>query len=134
MAGTLNVTQVKEPAVYDLSQRDRTKKLKRNDKGQVLVPLFGDLKRHTMTDNDIDQLGNELIAQRFVDRNIFMTAELWGVASTPPYGHRNDITTMDGVIRAHGGDGRKACDAYVNASDEDRSKIIAFLKTLEIEQ
>jgi hypothetical protein len=134
MAGTLNVTQVKEPAVYDLSQRDWTKRLKRNDRGQVLVPLFGDLKRHTMTDNDIDQLGNELIAQRFVDRNIFMTAELWGVASTPPYGHRNDITTMDGVIRAHGGDGRKARDAYVNASDEDRSKIIAFLKTLVIEQ
>jgi len=134
VAGTLNTKQVKEPAIYDLSLRDWTKKLKRNEKGQVLVPLFGDLKRHTMTDNSIDQLGNELIAQRFVDRNIFMTAELWGVASTPPYGHRNDITTLDGIIRAHGGDGRAARDAYVDASDEDRSKIVAFLKTLVIEQ
>ncbi|MDL2400413.1 di-heme oxidoredictase family protein [Rhizobium mayense] len=134
VAGTLNVSQVKDPAVYDLSQLDWTKKLKRNDKGQVLVPLFGDLKRHTITDSGVDQLGNELLAQRFVDRNIFMTAELWGVASTPPYGHRNDITTLDGVIRAHGGDGRAARDTYVGASDEDRARIIAFLKTLVIEQ
>ncbi|MEZ2130972.1 MULTISPECIES: hypothetical protein [unclassified Sinorhizobium] len=134
VAGTLNTDQVRQPAVYDLGLRDWTKKLTRNDKGQVLVPLFGDLKRHTMTDNGVDRLGNELLAQRFVDRNIFMTAELWGVSSTPPYGHRNDITTLDEVIRAHGDDGRAARDAYIGASDEDRSRLIAFLKTLVIEQ
>ncbi len=133
VAGTLNDRQVKDVAVYDIGLRDWSSSLPRNDKGQVMVPLFGDLKRHTMTDNSIETLGNELMAQRFVDRNIFMTAELWGVASTPPFGHRNDLTTMDEVIRAHGGDGRTSRDAYVAASDEDRSSIIAFLKTLVIE-
>ena len=133
VAGTLNDRQVKDVAIYDIGLRDWSSKLPRNDKGQVMVPLFGDLKRHTMTDNSIETLGNELMAQRFVDRNIFMTAELWGVASTPPYGHRNDLTTMDEVIRAHGGDGRVSRDAYVAASDDDRSSIIAFLKTLVIE-
>jgi cytochrome c peroxidase len=58
-----------------------------------------------MTDNQIDALGNELLSQRFVDRNIFQTAELWGVGSTRPYGHRNDFTTLDEIILAHGGNG-----------------------------
>lgn len=134
VAGTLNDTQVAQPAVYDLGLRNWTKLLKRNDKGEYLVPLFGDLKRHTITDEGQETLGNELMAQRFVDRNIFMTAELWGVGSTPPYGHRNDLTTLDAVIRAHGGDARDAAEKYAKAEDRDRSAIIAFLKTLVIEQ
>ena len=72
------------------------------------MPLFGDLKRHHISDSEISQLGNELLAQRFVERDVFITAELWGVGSTAPYGHRNDITTLDEVIRAHGGEGRDA--------------------------
>ncbi len=133
VAGTLNAGQVNKVAIYDLGLRDWTLRLERNGKGQVLVPLFGDLKRHTMTDKTIETLGNELMAQRFVDRNIFMTAELWGVGSTPPFGHRNDLTTMDEVIRAHGGNGRASRDAYVAGTDKDRSAIIAYLKTLVIE-
>lgn len=135
VAGTLNTSQVKEPAIYDLALMDWAKKrLKRNDKGEYLIPLFGDLKRHMMTDSSIEVFGNELLPQRFVDRNIFMTAELWGVASTAPYGHRNDITTLNEVILAHAGDARASRDAYADASDEDRSNLIAFLKTLVIEQ
>lgn len=133
VAGTLNDRQVKDVAIYDIGLRDWASKLPRDGEGRVLVPLLGDLKRHTMTDKSIETLGNELMAQRFVDRNIFMTAELWGVGSTPPYGHRNDMTTMDEIIRAHGGDGRKARDAYTAASDRERSAIIAYLKTLVIE-
>jgi len=133
VAGTLNDRQVHKPAIYDLALLDWAKDLPRDDRGRILVPLYGDLKRYVMTDNQVDALGNELLAQRFVDRNIFITAELWGVGSTPPYGHRNDFTTLDEIIRAHGGDGRPARDAYVAASDEARSSIIAFLKTLVIE-
>jgi hypothetical protein len=134
VSGTLNDTQVAEPAVYDLGLRDWTKLLKKNGKGEYLVPMFGDLKRHMITDEGQETLGNELMAQRFVDRNIFMTAELWGVGSTPPYGHRNDLTTLDQVIRAHGGEARGAAEKYEKAAATDRSAIIAFLKTLVIEQ
>lgn len=135
VAGTLNTTQVKSPAVYNLGLMDWAKtRLKKNEKGEYLVPLFGDLKRHTMTDSSIEVFGNELLPQRFVDRNIFMTAELWGVGSTAPYGHRNDITTLNEVILAHAGDARAARDAYAAASERDRSNLIAFLKTLVIEQ
>lgn len=133
MAGTLRSGEVKAPAVYHLSLFDWAKDLPRDRGGNVLVPLFGDLKRHVIADQQVAALGNELLAQRFVERNVFMTAELWGVASSDPYGHRNDMTTLNEVIRAHGGEGRKARDAYVKAPDADRSALIAYLKTLVIE-
>ncbi|OCW57135.1 di-heme oxidoredictase family protein [Hoeflea olei] len=132
LAGTLNDGQVPETAVYDFSLYDWAAALPRDDRGRVLVPLFGDLKRHVMTDNQIDALGNELLAQRFVERNIFQTAELWGVGSTGPYGHRNDFSTLDEIILAHGGNGRAARDAYADAAEADKSAVIAFLKTLVI--
>ena len=131
-AGTLNDRQVAETAIYDIGLLDWSAKLPRDDKGRVMVPLFGDLKRHVMTDNQIDALGNELLSQRFVERNIFQTAELWGVGSTKPYGHRNDFTSLNDIILAHGGNGREARDAYEDASAEDKSALIAFLKTLVI--
>ncbi|BCH22544.1 di-heme oxidoredictase family protein [Mesorhizobium sp. L-8-3] len=133
MAGTLRAAEVAEPAVYDLALYDWARKLPRNDKGEVMVPLYGDLKRHTIADQQVATLGNELMAQRFVERNVFMTGELWGVGSTDPYGHRNDLATLDAVIRAHGGEGREARDRYVALSDAERDDIIAFLKTLVIE-
>lgn len=132
MAGTLDTASVQEAAAYNLELYAWAKDLPRDDQGRVLVPLFGDLKRHNMTDNEVDALGNELMGQRFVDRTIFMTAELWGVGSTAPYGHRNDMSSLDQIIRAHGGDARASRDAYVDADDATRSDIIAFLKTLEI--
>ncbi len=132
MAGTLRSGEAPQ-ATYDLSLLDWAKTLKRDSEGNYLVPLFGDLKRHTIADQEVAALGNELLAQRFVERNVFMTAELWGVGSTPPYGHRNDMTTLDEVIRAHGGEGRAARDRYVAAPDADRDALIAFLKTLVIE-
>ena len=100
-AGTLQSYQVKSPATYDLGMLEWAKTLPKNDKGQVLVPLFGDLKRHVMTDSQVDRFGNELMSQRFVDRNIFATAELWGLGSTAPYGHRNDIPDLHDVIELH---------------------------------
>ncbi len=133
VAGTINTTQVESPAIYDLALLGWAKDLPRNDKGEILVPLFGDLKRHKMTDRSVAALGNELLSQRFVGRDIFMTSELWGIGSTAPYGHRNDFTTLDEIILAHGGAGRAARDAYLDADPEARSALIAFLKTLVIE-
>lgn len=132
LAGTLNDGQVGARATYDIALLDWAERLPRDDQGRILVPLFGDLKRHVMTDNQIDALGNELLSQRFVDRNIFQTAELWGVGSTQPYGHRNDFSSLDEIILAHGGNGRQARDAYEAAAKKEKSDLIAFLKTLVI--
>ena len=44
-AGTLRVSDVVAAATYDLALLDWAGRLERNEKGEILVPLFGDLKR-----------------------------------------------------------------------------------------
>jgi len=133
-AGTLrsNESQAGLNLHYDLALRDWATKLPRDSQNRVLVPLFGDLKRYVMTDKQVATLGNELLSQRFVERNAFMTTELWGVGSTAPYGHRGDLTTLSEVIRAHGGAARASRDAYLSLDDTARSELDAFLKSLII--
>lgn len=131
-AGTLRAGEV-AGAVYDLALLDWAKDLPRNEEGHVMVPLFGDLKRHRIADREIAALGNELLAQRFVDRDVFQTSELWGIADTDPYGHRGSMTTLDEVIRAHGGDAYDQGRAYEALPDKARSDLIAYLKTLVIQ-
>ncbi|MEP0520009.1 MAG: di-heme oxidoredictase family protein [Hyphomicrobiales bacterium] len=133
-AGTMRFAELEHPGAYDLGLMEWASELSKNAQGQVMVPLFGDLKRHKMTDRQIAAFGNELLSQRFVERAVFQTTELWGIASTAPYGHRGDMTTLDEVIKAHGGAGRKSRDAYIDLAAQDRSALIAFLKTLVIEE
>lgn len=78
-AGTLRMGEAHD-SVYDLALLDWASRLPRDSSNRVLVPLFGDLKRHAIADQQIAELGNELLSQRFVERNVFMTTELWGVA------------------------------------------------------
>ncbi len=131
-AGTLRHAEV-SGRVYPLAQLAWAKTLERDANGHYKVPLFGDLKRHVISDQQVAALGNELLSQRFVERNVFMTTELWGVASTGPYGHRGDMTTLSEVIGAHGGQARASRDSWLSLSKEQRSNVIAFLKTLLIE-
>ncbi len=131
-AGTLDDKQVEVTAEYDLKMLEWAQKLPTDEQGRVLVPLFGDLKRHKITDRQIAALGNELLSQRFVGRDVFMTTELWGIGSTAPYGHRNNFTTLNSVILAHGGAARDSRDLYEAAPEEKRLALIAYLRTLVI--
>lgn len=131
-AGTLRASEVAQPIAVDFAKLPWARQLKRNASGEWMVPLFSDLKRHVIADGGAPEFGNELMAQRFVQRDVFMTPELWGVGSTAPYGHRGDIDTLDAVIRAHGGEARAARDAYVAADENTRSGVVAFLKSLVI--
>lgn len=133
-AGTVRNTEVNQQWLYDLTQFEWFKALPVDDQGRKLIPIFGDLKRHVIADEEVDTFGNELLAQRFVERNVFMTSELWGVASTAPYGHRNDLTSMEEAIEGHGGAARKSRDAFIALSEDDKTSIIAYLNTLVIEQ
>ena len=117
---------------YDLATDARIAALPRDERGRVLVPLFGDLKRHAIADAQVAALGNERLSQRFVERDVFMTTELWGVGSTAPYGHRGDMTTLAEVIAAHGGKGRASRDAWLALGTPERGEVIAFLRTLVI--
>lgn len=131
-AGTLRAGEVAD-TVYDLALLEWAKTLDKDENGAYKVALFGDLKRHVIADQQVAVLGNELLSQRFVERNVFMTTELWGIASTAPYGHRGDLTTLREVINAHGGDARSSRDAWKSLSESDQNDIIAWLKTLVIQ-
>ncbi|MBO0346357.1 hypothetical protein J0X15_14075 [Roseibium sp. CAU 1637] len=131
-AGTLRPSDVTTALKLDLGTLDWVKALPKDDQGRTLVPLFGDLKRHRIADAARDTLGNELLSQRFVARDVFLTAELWGVGNTAPYGHRGDLTTLHEVIDAHGGEATEARKAYTALPENDRQAILAFLKSLEI--
>ncbi len=133
-AGTLRRSDVTDALVLDLETLDWVQALPRDDTGRVLVPLFGDLKRHRIADASTDTFGNELLAQRFVARDVFMTAELWGIGSTAPYGHRGDLTTLDEAILAHGGSAADSRKAYEALPEETRQSVIAFLRSLVIGQ
>lgn len=130
--GTLSANDVAEPAIYDLSLTEWADQLQRDQEGNVLVPLFGDLKRHVIADPG-DILANEQLPQRGVSPTTFLTAELWGVASTAPYGHRNAMVTLDEIVRAHGGAARQAQRAYIDAAESDRQSLIAYLRSLTID-
>ncbi len=116
----------------DLSKMPFASQLQKNDKGEWLIPLFSDLKRHLMVDAQVNALGNELQAQRFVERDVFLTPRLWGVGSTAPYGHRGDFRSLDEIISAHGGEARFSRDAYLACDKPMRDDVIAFLRSLEI--
>lgn len=131
-AGTLRTGEVAN-TVYDMTLLEWSKTLDKDENGAFKIPLFGDLKRHVIADLQVATLGNELLSQRFVERNVFMTTELWGIASTAPYGHRGDMTTLREVIEAHGGDARKSRDAWLDLTNTDQKNIIAWLKTLVIQ-
>ena len=132
-AGTLRAGEVAKGVVIDLSKQPFAQRLKKNDKGEWLIPLYSDLKRHLLVDAQNDKLGNELQAQRFVERDVFLTPRLWGVGSTAPYGHRGDFRMLDEIITAHGGDAAFARVAYLDLKPEERDTIIAFLRSLIIE-
>ncbi len=133
-AGTLAGHDVADPAVYDLALLDWAKTLDRDADGNYLIPLFGDLKRHEIADDQHPHFANELLSQGFVPRTSFLTSELWGVADTGPYGHRGDLTTLDEVIRAHGGEAGQSSAAYADLTQDERNDLLTYLETLRMPQ
>jgi CxxC motif-containing protein (DUF1111 family) len=91
------------------------------------------LKRHIIVDDQVNALGNELQAQRFVERDVFLTPRLWGVGSTAPYGHNGGFRMLEEVIAAHGGDARFSRDQYLSLDRDKRDNVVAFLRSLVIE-
>lgn len=96
-----------------------------NADGGAVVRLYGDLKRHDMGSalaEDIDE-GN-------VGASVFMTENLWGVGSTPPYLHDGRATTLTEAILYHGGDATESKNLFAVASDANKEDLLAFLDNL----
>jgi hypothetical protein len=98
-----------------------------DENGNTVVALYGDLKRHRMG-RDLE----EQIDEQGTGADSFMTKELWGVGSTPPYLHDGRATTLTEAILLHGGDARAARDAFTRLPSDEQAEIVRFLKNLVI--
>ena len=60
----------------------------------------------------------------------FLTEPLWGVGTTPPYGHDGRSINLEEVILRHGGEATAAAKAYERAPAEQKQELLAFLQSL----
>jgi len=119
-----------------------------------LVRAYTDLKRHAICDptRDYDPTTNHFCddvpitntpatdntgpgAAGVTDRPPyyqFLTAKLWDVGNSGPWGHRNDLDTIYEAIVRHGGEAAQSEAAYEKLSDSDQLAIVTFLKTLKM--
>jgi len=59
------------------------------------------------------------------------TPPLWGVADSAPYFHDGGSSTLEAAVLRHRGDAEAVTAAYRQLPGEDRSALIAFLRTLK---
>lgn len=98
--------------------------------GSLLVWAFTDLKRHVICDSTDPFFCNELLRQDNVPTNQFLTSKLWDLATSSPYGHRGDCTTVSEVILHHAAEGKRARDNFLALDDADKRALIGFLLSL----
>jgi Di-haem oxidoreductase, putative peroxidase len=104
----------------------------RDETGAVFVSAFTDLKRHVICDKEDLFFCNEKIIQDFVAPDTFMTAKLWAVGSSAPYGHSGNITTINEAIVHHSGEARDSKHAYLKLLRSDKADIFYFLKSMQV--
>ncbi len=88
--------------------------------------IFTDFKRHDLGPN---------FHERNYDgsmRTLFITTPLWGVGSTPPYGHDGRSINLTAVILRHGGEAQRSRDHFANLSPIERGFLLDFLNSLII--
>lgn len=104
------------------------------EEGEVRVAAFTDLKRHIICDAEDPFFCNERLRQDFVPIDQFMTAKLWDIGSSAPYGHRGDLTTLSEAIVHHSGEAKPAKHLFLALPDHDKQAIIRFLMSLKVEE
>jgi hypothetical protein len=60
----------------------------------------------------------------------FMTEPLWGVGSSPPYGHDGRSINLREVILRHGGEAQRSRDAFAALNPIAQATVLEFLNSL----
>ncbi len=86
--------------------------------------FYADMKRHD-------------VGPGFYERNYdgtlttqFMTEPLWGVGSSPPYGHDGRSINLREVILRHGGEAAGSRNAFAALSEGQKNSVLEFLNSL----
>jgi hypothetical protein len=97
----------------------------RDSSGHATISLFGDMRRHDMgagLAEEVDEIGT--------GKSVFLTENLWGVGSTPPYLHDGRAASLTEAILEHGGEAQTARNNFAAASTATQKNLIAFLNNL----
>lgn len=128
---------------FDLTKDGEQPRLEQSGQQGAVVRAYTDLKRHNLCDAEdtpepIRFYCNENFNQGRPEQDgrpgveYFITRKLWDVASSAPYGHRGDLTTITEAILMHGGEARTSRDIFVSLPHDDQAAIVQFLKTLQV--
>ncbi len=92
----------------------------------VVENIFADFKRHDLGPNFHERNYDGTL------QTMFLTTPLWGVGSTPSYGHDGRSINLREVILRHGGEAQTSRDAFANLSLNNQRRLTAFLESLII--
>ena len=99
--------------------------LKRPSAGPFVVRnIFTDFKRHDLGPGFHEREYDGTV------RTKFLTAALWGVATTAPYGHDGRSVNLTEVILRHGGEAQAARDQFAELEPGEMRKLLDFLDSL----
>ena len=113
------------PLFSDVQDNSGYPALRRPNYGPFVVRnIFTDFKRHD-------------IGPAFYERNYdgtmrttFLTTPLWGVGSTPPYGHDGRSMNLTEVILRHGGEALESRNRFDRLSKGQKRLVLDFLESL----
>jgi Di-haem oxidoreductase, putative peroxidase len=104
-----------------------------------MVRAYTDLKRRVICDANKPHYCSEPTSTLQPDDSAtglpfdqFLTAKLWDVGNSAPFGHRGDLDTIYAAIVAHGGEATSSEAQYEGLPNSDQAAIVAFLKTLRM--
>ena len=86
--------------------------------------IFTDFKRHDLGPNFHERNYDGTI------NKLFLTTALWGVGSTPTYGHDGRSINLIEVILRHGGEAQASRDAFAILDKDDQTALLDFLNSL----
>jgi hypothetical protein len=86
--------------------------------------FYADMKRHDLGPSFYERNYDGTLTR------LFMTEPLWGVGSTPPYGHDGRSINLREVILRHGGEAAASRNAFAALSETNRIAVLAFLDSL----
>ena len=90
----------------------------------VVKNIFTDFKRHDLGPAFHERNYDGTVTKEFV------TEPLWGVGSTPPYGHDGRSINLEEVILRHGGEAARSRYFYQRIPERYRRSVLDFLNSL----
>ncbi|MBC8164283.1 MAG: thiol oxidoreductase-like protein, partial [Bryobacteraceae bacterium] len=116
------------------SARPLFKVVDQNDGHPALkVSILGSFEvKNIFTDFKLHDLGPNFYERNY-DGSIqkqFLTTALWGVGTTPPYGHDGRSSSLTEVILRHGGEAQSARDRFASLSAIERTDVLELLSSL----